>query len=184
MIVTADHGEELGEHGLFEHGESLYRPEIRVPLVFAPPSHGPSPEAVSDVVGLATCRRRSLTSSASRRVRHSRAGRWRGCVATGRRAAADRGALASDGAVSELPEPNPARPSLGLSPAARGPLSSLAEGDYLYIRNERHDGREQLFDRRRDPAESCTTAPSMSPCVGIVLRIEATYRSISDKFTE
>ena len=32
MIVTADHGEELGEHGLFEHGESLYRPEIRAPL--------------------------------------------------------------------------------------------------------------------------------------------------------
>jgi hypothetical protein len=33
VIVTADHGEELGEHGLFEHGESLYRPEIHVPLL-------------------------------------------------------------------------------------------------------------------------------------------------------
>ena len=37
-------------------------------------------------------------------------------------------AAAGDGAMSELAEPNPTNPSLGLSPAARGPLSSLAEG--------------------------------------------------------
>ena len=37
VIVTADHGEELGGHGLFEHGESLYRPEVRVPLFFVLP---------------------------------------------------------------------------------------------------------------------------------------------------
>ncbi|MHC5544646.1 sulfatase-like hydrolase/transferase, partial [Singulisphaera rosea] len=36
VIITSDHGEELGEHGLFEHGESLYRPEIRVPLLVLP----------------------------------------------------------------------------------------------------------------------------------------------------
>ena len=39
VIVTADHGEELGEHALlFDHGESLYRAEIRVPLVIVPPA--------------------------------------------------------------------------------------------------------------------------------------------------
>ena len=38
VIVTADHGEGLGEHNLFDHGESLYRTEIRVPLVIRPPS--------------------------------------------------------------------------------------------------------------------------------------------------
>ena len=37
VIVTADHGEEFGEHDLFDHGESLYRPEIRVPLLISVP---------------------------------------------------------------------------------------------------------------------------------------------------
>src|SRR5262249_41859319 len=33
VVVTADHGEEFGEHGLFAHGISLFEPAIRVPLV-------------------------------------------------------------------------------------------------------------------------------------------------------
>ena len=35
VILTADHGEGLGEHELFDHGESLYRTEIRVPLLIS-----------------------------------------------------------------------------------------------------------------------------------------------------
>ena len=54
--------------------------------------------------------------------------------------------------MSELSGPNPANPNQGRSPAARGPLISLAEGDYVYIRNE-GDGREQLFHERDDPEE-------------------------------
>ena len=42
VIITSDHGEGLGEHGLFMHGESLYRTEIRVPLLILTPSHRPS----------------------------------------------------------------------------------------------------------------------------------------------
>ena len=37
VVVVGDHGEGLGEHDLFDHGESLYRPEIRVPLVIVLP---------------------------------------------------------------------------------------------------------------------------------------------------
>src|SRR5262245_29595300 len=33
VIVTADHGEEFGEHGAFSHGASLYQSAIRVPLI-------------------------------------------------------------------------------------------------------------------------------------------------------
>ena len=54
--------------------------------------------------------------------------------------------------MSELGSPNPANPNLGRSPASRGPLVSLAEGDFVYIRNE-GDGSEQLFDERDDPSE-------------------------------
>jgi len=33
VIITADHGESLGEHGLLQHSASLYRQEIHVPLI-------------------------------------------------------------------------------------------------------------------------------------------------------
>jgi len=54
--------------------------------------------------------------------------------------------------MSELAEPNPASSNQGRSPAARGPLVSLAVGDFVYIRNE-GDGSEELFDEREDPRE-------------------------------
>jgi len=38
LILTSDHGEMLGEHGRFLHGESLYPDEIRIPLFMSGPS--------------------------------------------------------------------------------------------------------------------------------------------------
>ena len=52
VIITADHGEGLGEHGLFDHGESLYRTEIRVPLLFVIPASGTSQAVVHETVSL------------------------------------------------------------------------------------------------------------------------------------
>jgi arylsulfatase A-like enzyme len=37
IIVTADHGELLGEHGKTGHGRFLYEEEIRIPLIVKPP---------------------------------------------------------------------------------------------------------------------------------------------------
>jgi arylsulfatase A-like enzyme len=33
VVITSDHGELFGEHGLWEHHNSLYRPVIHVPLI-------------------------------------------------------------------------------------------------------------------------------------------------------
>ena len=33
VILTADHGEQFGEHGDFGHGMSLYESEVHVPLL-------------------------------------------------------------------------------------------------------------------------------------------------------
>ncbi|HZW29194.1 MAG TPA: sulfatase, partial [Isosphaeraceae bacterium] len=52
VIITSDHGEGLGEHDLFMHGESLYRPETRVPLLILPPSRRPSGAVVRQPVSL------------------------------------------------------------------------------------------------------------------------------------
>ena len=41
VIVTSDHGESLGDHGLTYHGAALYRELIHVPLIVSYPGHIP-----------------------------------------------------------------------------------------------------------------------------------------------
>jgi hypothetical protein len=38
IIVTSDHGEEFFEHGLMEHGFTLYDEQLRVPMIFHAPA--------------------------------------------------------------------------------------------------------------------------------------------------
>jgi arylsulfatase A-like enzyme len=150
VIVTADHGEGMGEHGLFDHGESLYRTEIRVPLLIVLPgdrvraelvvqefvSLRDLPATVVDLIGLG-----HGSPFGGRSLARSWAGPSTGPppVETGM-------------ALSELASPNPSDPNQGRSPAAHSPLISLAEGDFVYIRHE-GDGSEELFNRRDDPDE-------------------------------
>jgi len=55
LVVTSDHGEHFGEHGLRDHGNSLYRPLLHVPLVIRLPhaKHGgsrvPQPASLVDL---------------------------------------------------------------------------------------------------------------------------------------
>ena len=52
VVVVGDHGEGLGEHDLFEHGESLFSTEIHVPLLIIPPAGGQKATVVPDTVSL------------------------------------------------------------------------------------------------------------------------------------
>jgi hypothetical protein len=45
LVVTSDHGEELGEHGKIGHGEVLYNESLHVPLIVKPPARLPRHEA-------------------------------------------------------------------------------------------------------------------------------------------
>jgi arylsulfatase A-like enzyme len=47
VIVTGDHGESLGQHGLESHGQTLYLEQIHVPLIFWYPGHVPAGERIS-----------------------------------------------------------------------------------------------------------------------------------------
>jgi arylsulfatase A-like enzyme len=74
VVVTSDHGEAFGEHGLHTHGQGLYEEEVRVPLLVAlPPGTGGRPfqarvaqpvdltdlvPTIHDALGLATPRPR------------------------------------------------------------------------------------------------------------------------------
>ena len=53
VVVAADHGEALGEHGELTHGFLLYEPTIRVPLLFSWPGTLPPGRSLSTPVSLA-----------------------------------------------------------------------------------------------------------------------------------
>ncbi len=52
IIVTSDHGEEFGEHGIYGHGHALYLPALRVPLIMALPGRVPEGLVVDAAVSL------------------------------------------------------------------------------------------------------------------------------------
>jgi arylsulfatase A-like enzyme len=163
VVVTSDHGEELGDHGLFEHGDSLYRPEIDVPLLFFLPGRGQSAAVVSEPVSLrdlpATLVDLAGIAGPSRFPGRSLVPFWRDPPSNAPASQTDRHAV-----ISELSAPNPTNPNHGRSPAARGPLISIVDREYVYIRNQR-DGREQLFHAVDDPGEVVNLArvESMQP---------------------
>lgn len=53
VIVTSDHGEHFGEHGLRDHGNSLYRAVLHVPLVLRLPGRAEAGAKVAVPVSLA-----------------------------------------------------------------------------------------------------------------------------------
>jgi arylsulfatase A-like enzyme len=157
VIVTADHGEQLGEHGLFGHGCSLYRRETHVPLVIFGPGIPFGAERVQEPVSL-----RDLPATVVDLLGipgktpfpgASLARYWR--TACGTESPANAGAMAygpSEPVLSELAGPPEADPNHGRSPAHSGPMQSVWANGLHYIRNG--NGREELYDVNRDPAEA------------------------------
>jgi arylsulfatase A-like enzyme len=148
VIVTADHGEGMGEHGLFDHGESVYRPEIHVPLVIVLPMRARATGVVRETVSLRNLPATILDLTGLREGSplpgRSLADLWRHDSRAG--------PIVTDVVISELPKPNPYDPNRGRSPAWRGPLVSVAEDEFVYIRNQ-GDGTEELYNEREDPGD-------------------------------
>ncbi len=156
VVMTSDHGEGLGEHGLFDHGESLYSTELRVPLLIVPPAGSRYRGVVRETVSL-----RDLPTTISD-LTGLRAGSPfpGGSLARfWRRSSPEAVPSSLEGAISELGSPNPSNPNRGRSPAHQGALVSLAADRFVYIRNER-DGKEEFFDEHDDPGESQNRAGS------------------------
>ena len=133
VIVTADHGEGLGEHGLFDHGESLYRTEIGVPLLFVlPADRGRSPGAVTELRQPARHRddhRRLRPPGDEVAVPGPIVAPARGYERDARRHC--RADDADDVVVlSELASPNPSDPNQGRSPAYRRAVGLPGRGGF------------------------------------------------------
>ena len=105
VIVTADHGEALGEHGQPFHSTDLYDSQIRVPLVIAGP--GIKPQHVTETVSLDRPRRRPCSSSpaSSPPARRSLDGRSIADLATGARAGDPDGGIAFAAMIKDRSNP-------------------------------------------------------------------------------
>jgi arylsulfatase A-like enzyme len=140
IVITADHGESLGEHGLFIHGNSLYREQIRVPLVFYWPSRIPQGVRIRQPVSNAaipatlvelTDRSHKLAfpiASLAQLWETSRDSEW----------------PFPESDLAQLPW-NPKAPNYS------GAMRSMVGPQFHYIRNEKLG--EQLYDWHNDPEE-------------------------------
>ena len=118
VIIVGDHGEGLGEHDLYEHGESLYSTEIRVPLLILPPAGDQPGRVVRDTVSL-----RDLPATVVDLV-----GLKTGAPFPGRslsrlweNTSQRTDQAMGDDVLSELPSPSPRDSSHGRSPAHGAP---------------------------------------------------------------
>ncbi len=73
LVITSDHGEELADHGAWDHGDSLYDEQIRVPLMVRMPGPAPEGRRVERVVSLIDLMP-TLLSAAGAKVPRSVAG--------------------------------------------------------------------------------------------------------------
>ncbi|MEP7380609.1 MAG: sulfatase [Gemmatimonadota bacterium] len=142
FVVTADHGEQLGEHGLTRHGNSLYLELLHVPLLMRAPGRVPAGLRIPAVVSLRDIPSTLLDLAAlpqGRITGTSLAAAW----------AAPGGAAVSSlsPAIAETERP------INMTndwPTSYGPMKSVVRGSFQYV--HRGDGVEQVFAWQGDTA--------------------------------
>lgn len=142
IILTADHGEEFGEHRLYSHGNSLYLASLHVPLIVLAPGRVPAAGVVTTPVSLRDIPATVLDLTGDKRPSpfpgQSLSRFWR--------TPSD---PPEDVVISGVRK-TPGHPAW--HPVSRGDLIGLAQRQFRYIRNL-GDGTEELFDFRLDPWE-------------------------------
>ncbi|HEU4565396.1 MAG TPA: sulfatase [Gemmatimonadaceae bacterium] len=138
VIVTSDHGELLGEHGLHGHTRGMYLPLLHVPLVMMLSERLPAGARVPGVASLADLPATVLDivqpGAADALPGRSLAARWRA------------GAAAGDTVLSEY---------------SVGGVKSLFDGRLHYVQYP--NGREELYDVTTDPEETRDLAAVSRP---------------------
>jgi arylsulfatase A-like enzyme len=144
VIITSDHGEQFGGHGLFNHGNSLYRQLLQVPLVISFPGQLPSGDRVRKPVSL-----RDIPATVMEILRLEHVFRFPGISLTRYMRGAKKLPEQAEPVVSELTRGQEfRRPGL---PNGEGDMKSVISHGMHYIKNG--DGREELYDFEGDPLE-------------------------------
>ena len=155
VIVTSDHGEQFGEHGLMYHVNSLYRQLLQVPLLISFPKSTPAGERVHDAVSL-----RDLPATIIDLVDLENKKQFPGSTLARYWSPEKKAANGTVPALfSEIfiggNEPDWIPQSW---PVAKGEMKSVVAGGYHYI--QYGDGKEELFDFENDPQEKDDLANS------------------------
>jgi arylsulfatase A-like enzyme len=169
VIVTADHGEEFGEHGGFGHG-NLFPPVTRVPLLIVPPGGLKEPRRVSEPTSV-----RNIASTILDLLDLDSDSQFPGTSLV--RFWSDRSTPLSDGEEVVLTEivDNIKKDQHG-SKYAR----SLIVDGKVYLKHR--DDREQLFDLGTDPAQTrdISALPESAPLLARFREILAGYQQSDD----
>jgi len=145
VIITSDHGEQFGEHGVARHGNSLYRQVLEVPLLVAFPGVVPAGERVGEAVSLrdvaATVLDLAGIDSAEKMPGQSLRRYW-----------ADRAVERREPLEPIFSEVSAAiRQPQWLN--SNGPMVSVVENGLHYIKNFGRN-KEEMYDFLNDPAET------------------------------
>jgi arylsulfatase A-like enzyme len=141
VVITSDHGEQFGEHGLIQHADSLYRPVLHVPLVVIAPN---SPAAGQRVRQIVTLRDLPATILDLLKIPHSGI------------AGESFAAAITNGPSAPLPSgPKFAFVSKGINypawhPNAAGPVTAVFQGGRYCVRSP---ATEEMYDFQSDPEE-------------------------------
>jgi arylsulfatase A-like enzyme len=147
VIITADHGEQFGEHGLFSHGNSLYRPLLYVPLMLLLPGQVPQ--------------RIKLSNEASLHEIPATVVDLLGINANYQFPGKSLSRFWSNG-NDKIPNRTPLFSEVKKAPSwlqNKGTLKALIFQEVKYIKNE-GTGEEELYDLRSDPGEQTNLAGS------------------------
>jgi arylsulfatase A-like enzyme len=157
VIVTSDHGEEFGEHGVMRHGNSLYRVSVHVPLLVLFPNHVEGGRVISTPVSL-----RSIAASLSQVVPGLPAGLFRGPTLLDVAADETSGepVLATLDGMRSQPEHFPVHD---------GPIYAIVHKGYRYIVNV--EGAEELY--RLDDQDERTNLATLPGEQGIMTEMRA-----------
>jgi arylsulfatase A-like enzyme len=143
VIVTSDHGEQFGEHDLFNHGNSLYRPLVHVPLIVNWPAGISERVDVDRAVSLT-----DLGATLADALSWPNADRLPGRSFWHPQASdAEPAAPAALCGLTARPHDR----QFHYAPVAGGSMFAVLHNGLYFIRQG--DGTEQVFDFRRDPNE-------------------------------
>ena len=146
VIITSDHGEQFGEHGLMVHSGSLYMPLLHVPLLMVLPSRLPSDSRIDAITSL-----RDLSATVAELTGIPGASPFPGKSLSRYWAVAPDSTMPSEEIL--LAEVQRVRPQFpDWYPARKGKMKSVIFDGMHYIKNY-GDGREELYNLRQDLEE-------------------------------
>lgn len=142
VIITSDHGESFGEHGIIEHRNSLYLEQVRVPLILRMPEKLPAGRRASGAVGLEAIPATVMSLAAL--DGHP----FPGTPVT---ACLTEGACENNRVIAELDGAGTEDVAPG-DPIAQGWVRSILTSRWHFILQQ--DGKVELYDWSVDPAET------------------------------